>query len=457
MGKWLDAALPAEERAQLLLKELTLDEKMAQVNTLFPLGERQYDFDWISTQTSFGIGEVSNLSTERIETLDEVSAWQRRVQKLIMDNSPHHIPAIFHMEGLCGGIMQEAVSFPSGLGRGSGFDPMLEEQIGEIISRQEAAVGVGHILAPVLDVARDPRMGRQGESYGEDPSLCAALGTAYVKGIQKNETGGRRPESVAKHFLAFHAGAGGIHGANSSIQERELEEIFGKPFQAAIRDGGLRGIMPCYCLINGESASASRTLLTELLREKMGFDGLVVSDYGGIGNTHNCQHLCETLGETGLRCMEAGMDIEMPETCGYGEELRESFANGEADMAILDRAVLRVLTAKFRMGLFEHPFGLEGEELWSTVVREEDRAVTLRAARQSLVLLKNDGALPISKTVRKLAVIGPHAAFARKMFGGYTHVSMTESGYAVANSIAGVSGSLKADPATIVTIPGTHV
>ena len=456
--KHMNAKLSPEERAAELLKELSLDEKMAQVNTLFPYGKLYTDFDAIRSMTVHGIGEVSNLETVRAETLDDVAEWQRKVQTIIMENSPHHIPAIFHMEGLCGGIMQGATSFPSGLARGAGFDPKLEEQIGETVCRQEAAVAVGHILAPVLDVCRDPRMGRQGESYGEDPALCAALGAAYVKGIQKSETAGRRPESVAKHFLAFHTGTGGIHGAHSQVSSRELEEVFGKPFQAAISESGLKGIMPCYCIIDGEPASASKRLLTDLLRDKMGFNGLAVSDYGGIGNSHNCQHLCETIGDTGLRCMEAGMDIEMPSTVGYGSELKEMFADGRADMEIVDQAVMRVLTAKFRMGLFEHPFALAGEELQNTVIHEdEDRALTLRSARQSLVLLKNDGTLPLNKPMKKLAVIGPHAGCARKMFGGYTHVCMMESTYAVANSIAGVSGSYDADPASIVTVPGTNI
>lgn len=458
MEPWLDLSLSASERANALLKELSLDEKMAQINCLFPYEDLYQDYDAIETLTPFGIGEVSNLETQGAETLEAAACWQRKVQSIVMANSPHRIPAIFHMEGLCGAVLHDATSFPSGLARGSAFDPELEEAIGETVSRQEAAVGVGHILAPVLDMARDPRLGRQGESYGEDASLCAALGTAYVRGVQKNEVAGRHPESVAKHFAAFHTSAGGIHGAHSEVSPRELEGSFSKPFQAAIRDAGLKGIMPCYCILDGEPASASKALLTGLLREKLGFDGVAVSDYGAIGNAHNCQHLCETIGETGLRCLEAGTDVEMPSPAGYGPELRELFASGAADLSILDRAVQRVLEAKFRIGLFEHPFALEGERLRQTVVHEkEDRELTLRSARESLVLLKNDSALPLSGQIRKLAVIGPHADCARKMFGGYTHLSMSESTLAVANSIAGVNGTRHADPSSIVTVPGSFI
>ena len=374
-----------------------------------------------------------------------------------MANSEHHIPAIFHMEGLCGAFIQDATSFPSGIGRASSFDTGLEEKIAEIVSRQEAACGITHVLAPVLDISRDSRMGRQGETYGEDPVLASAMGTAYTRGIQKGETAGRRTESVAKHFLAFHNSEGGIHGANSMTPERTLEEIYGKPFQAAITESNLRGIMPCYCTLNGEPVSASRTILTKLLREEMGFDGLCISDYGAIGNVHNCQHVGETAEEAGLLCMEAGMDVEMPNPAGYNDKLAAQFAKGEADMALLDRAVLRVLTAKFRMGLFEHPFALQGEELRKAFSHEKDREVSLQSAKESMVLLKNEGVLPISRDTKKIALIGPHADCARKFFGGYTQMCMMESTYAVANSIAGVSGSENVDNKKIITVPGTNI
>lgn len=455
--KFMDPALLPEERAKALLSEMSLEEKMGQVSCVFPFDAVCFDFDYISENTKQGIGEVSTLEMRRMETLEKAAQWQRRVQEIVMGNSEHHIPAIFHMEGLCGAFIQDATSFPSGIGRGSSFDVQLEEKIAEIVSRQEAACGITHVLAPVLDISRDSRMGRQGETYGEDPVLAGALGAAYTRGVQKGETAGRRTESVAKHFLAFHNSEGGIHGANSMTPERTLEEVYGKPFQAAISESGLRGIMPCYCTLNGEPVSASRKLLTKLLREDMGFDGLCVSDYGAIGNVHACQHVCETPEEAGLLCMEAGMDIEMPNPAGYNEKLAAQFAEGKADMAVLDRAVLRVLTAKFRMGLFEHPFALQSDELRSVFSREEDREVSLQSARESLVLLKNEGVLPISGNTKKIALIGPHADCARKFFGGYTQMCMMESTYAVANSIAGVSGSENVDNKEIITIPGTNI
>ena len=313
MTEYINIERKPEERAELLLRELTLDEKMAQVNCVFPFDKTYQDMDWISAQTPFGIGEVSTLEMRRLETLETAADWQRTVQRVVIENSPHHIPAIFHMEGLCGAFIQEAVSLPSGIARGAGFHPELEEEIGAVVAGQEAACGITHILAPVLDISRDSRMGRQGETYGEDPALAAAMGAAYVRGVQNTRMGGRAPESVAKHFLAFHNSQGGIHGTHSDTPERLLREVYGKPFQAAIQAG-----------------------------------------------------------------------------------LRELFANGEADTRLLDRAVLRVLTAKFRMGLFEHPFAMEDEQLRKVFYDSRAAEVTRQSAQESLVLLKNNGVLPLN-------------------------------------------------------------
>ena len=436
-----DTTKSPAERARELLEELTLEEKMAQLTCIFPFGDSFDDMEQQAEEMPYGTGQVSTLEMRRIRTLDEAAAWQRKMQETVMAQSPHHIPAIFHMEGLCGGFIQESTSFPSGIARGSGWDPKLEEKIARTVAEQEAACGITHILAPVLDISRDSRMGRQGETYGEDPALAAALGAAYTKGVQTTQADGRKPESVAKHFLGFHNSQGGIHGSQSDTPPRLLEEIYGKPFQAAITESGLKGIMPCYNSIDGEPASVSRRILTELLRERMGFNGLAVSDYGGISNAHEVQRIGETLGETGLLAMEAGMDMEMPKAAGYGEELKEMFRSGQADMELLDRTVLGVLETKFRMGLFEHPFAADGEELHRIFHKTEGVELSLQSARESMILLKNNGALPLSGKIRKLAVIGPHADCARKFFGGYTHLCMMESVYAVKSSIAGVEDS----------------
>ena len=452
MKTYMNAGLKPKERAELLLREMTLDEKMAQLAGVFAIEGAE---DRMAAFLRNGIGQISSLEFRGIGSLEEAAQWQRRLQTLVMENSRLHIPAVFHMEGLCGPLMQDTTTFPSGVARGSSFDPELEIQIGETVSRQEAAVGITQILAPVLDISRDSRMGRQCEPYGEDPTLAAAMGTAYTHGIQETETDGRTPDAAAKHFFGFQNSSGGIHGAHVDAGDRLMLEIYGKPFQAAIKEAGLKGVMPCYCSLNGLPIHASKHYLTEILRGEMGFEGVTVSDYGGASNAWEYQGVGETMGDAGLRCLKAGLDVELPMPKAYADELKAKFVSGEADPAILDRAVLRVLEAKFRMGLFEHPFAMTGEELAKTVHHAEDEALALQSAREALVLLKNNGALPLSGKEKTVAVIGPAAMNARYYYGGYTHLSMVEAKRAARNSMAGVAGN--GEHSQIRVVPGTNV
>lgn len=444
MEKYLDSTLPASERARDLLSKMSLEEKMAQTVSIFPMysmmGKDSVELSRESCR--FGIGSVSTLEVKTIPTLEGVQNYQKRMQTMIMEQSPHHIPAMFHMEGLCGAFIQDALSIPSGVSRGASFDPGLEEKLAQAVARQERAAGITQILAPVLDVARDARMGRVGESYGEDPTLAAAMGVAFTRGVQDTaRRDGLKAESVAKHFLGFHNSLGGIHGAEGLSGPRQLEEIFGRSFQAAVAEANLRGIMPCYCTLDGEATHTSKRLLTTLLREEMGFQGIVCSDYSGVSNAYVFDGLFDSPQEAGLAAMEAGLDMEWPSAFGYNDKLREMFAEGSADMSVLDWAVCRILEAKFRMGLFEHPFALEGEELKSEFYQESDYALSLQSARESLVLLKNDGVLPLSNKVKKIAVIGGKADNARILFGGYTNIAMTEATVAQRNSIAGIGNT----------------
>ncbi len=452
MKDYMNASLPPRKRAELLLKEMNLDEKMAQLAGVFAI--RGYE-DRMAPFFRHGIGQISSLEFRSCGSLQEAAAWQRQLQTIVIESSRLHIPAVFHMEGLCGPLMQDTTAFPSGVARGSSFDPELERKIGETVSRQEAAVGITQVLAPVLDISRDSRMGRQCEPYGEDPTLAAAMGSAYTRGIQETETAGRTPDAAAKHFFGFHNSAGAIHGAHVDAGDRLLLEIYGKPFQAAITEAGLKGVMPCYGSVNGLPIHASKHYLNGILRGEMGFEGITVSDYGGASNAYEYQGIGETMGDAGLRCLSAGLDVELPMPKAYADELKQKFANGEADMALLDSVVTRVLEAKFRMGQFEHPFALEGEALDKTVHHDEDERIAARSAREALVLLKNDGALPLTGREKTIAVIGPAAANARYYFGGYTHLSMVEAQHAARNSMAGVKGNGVKNEVRIV--PGTNV
>ena len=452
MKEYMNASLAPRKRAELLLREMNLDEKMAQLVGVFAIKGAE---DRMAAFIKNGIGQISSLEFRSCDSLEEVAAWQRKLQNIVMDASRLHIPAVFHMEGLCGPLMQDTTTFPSGVARGSSFDPELERKIGETVSRQEAAVGITQILAPVLDISRDSRMGRQCEPYGEDPTLAAAMGAAYTHGIQETETAGRTPDASAKHFFGFHNSSGAIHGAHVDAGDRLLLEVYGKPFQAAITEAGLKGVMPCYGSLNGLPIHASSHYLNGILRGEMGFEGVTVSDYGGASNAHEYQGIGETMGDAGLRCLEAGLDVELPMPVAYAEKLKQKFASGEADMALLDKVVIRVLEAKFRMGLFEHPFALEGEALDRTVHHEEDEQLAAQSAREAMVLLKNDGALPLTGKEKTIALIGPAAANARYYFGGYTHLSMVEAKHAARNSMAGVNGNGVKDE--VRTVPGTNV
>ena len=450
-----DTSLSPEERAKALLAQMSPEEKLGQLVGHMPwmnIGGK-----WLPEMPEQKVGQVSALQMRSVKAAEDAVAFQYEMQQKVMDRSEHHIPAIFHMEGLCGAYVPGATSFPSGIGRGSGWDPELEEQIGRIVGRQERAFGITYTLAPVLDLGRDARMGRQGETYGEDPTLAAALGSAYVKGVQARDESGRQTDAVAKHFLGFHMGNAGIHGADSQISPRELREIHAKPFQAAITEAGMKGIMPCYCSLNGEPASISRHIMTELLREEMGFDGVVFSDYGAMSNAYEVDHIGEEKADVGYQAMEAGMDLELPRPDCFNPELLRRFESGEADMAVLDAAVERVLTAKFRMGLFEHPLSMTGEELQKQLHREGDEEVSLRSARQSLVLLKNDGTLPLANKPQKIAVIGYQASTARFFFGGYTHFSMAEGQLAAVASMAGVRDMGIESPVKMETLPGVPI
>jgi beta-glucosidase len=312
----MDDQLTAGERADLLLADLSLDEKIAQVSCYFPADIT--DIGDFPHRYPHGVAVVSALEARSARTRDEVMEFQRRVQSEAMAGSGHGIPAIFHMEGLCGAYVPGATSFPSGMGRAASWDVELEQKVGEIVGRQERALGITHTFAPVLDVARDPRMGRHGETYGEDPTLAAALGVAYTRGVQGQGPDGRRTEAVAKHFIGSHHTEGGIHGAHCNVPDRLLIELYGKPFQAVITEAGLRGMMPSYNSVGGEPVSASARLLTALLREQMGFDGLVVSDYGAIGNLQTVQRVAESPAHAGLAALRAGMDVEQHVPHGFG-------------------------------------------------------------------------------------------------------------------------------------------
>ena len=444
MRPYFNPQLSPRERAEDLLKDLTLEEKMAQVNCY--IFSREEDMEKRRQSLSCGIGVVSTLEFRGVPKRVCI-ARRNDIQKEVIANSSHHIPAIFHMEGLSGLLFADATCFPSGMARGASFDCELEYAIGKTVGDEAAAMGVTHVFAPVLDVTRDARFGRSYESYGEDETLVSRMGVCYALGVQNSDGRPINVEGVAKHFLGFHRGAGGEHGSDCTIGERELREVYAKPFEACFRLADLKGVMPCYNVLNGELVSLSARYETKLLREELGFTGVAVSDYCAVLNAVEVNHVAADAAEAGIRVMKAGLDVEEQFPYGFGEELKAKFASGEADIGILDTAVLRVLEAKFRMGLFEHPY-IDEKDLTPAM----GDALSRRSALESMVLLKNNGILPL-KPVKKIAVIGYHASTTRGYFGGYTNFSMYEGALGDKNTMAGLIAEGGEDP----TYPGTTV
>ena len=434
MKPYEDTSKTPQERAKALLGEMSLDEKFAQLQCASAMDELMGKK--IEKTYPHGVGQVSCLVVTMMNSSREAADLVNKMQKEIMAQGEHHIPAIFHIETLTGTLMTSAENFPCGIGQASTWDPSLQEKMGEIIGRQSRAAGFSEGLAPVLDVCRDPRFGRQAEGYGEDPTLASAMGTAYVKGLQKNH----QMIATSKHFLGFMAGMGGIHAAATPIEERTLREVYAKPFQAAITDGNLRGVMNSYASINGDPVVGSKRILRDLLRKEMKFNGITVSDYSSIGQLSSVHHVCEDMTDAGEKALRAGMDQELPGIEAYNDELRERIRNGSVPEELLDEAVLRILTEKFALGLFEKPFAGDEEEL-AAAYDHIDHEVRHEMARESMVLLKNDGVLPLTDEAmkgRKVAVIGWHADRVRAFFGGYSAMGMKESSAGVTISMAGI-------------------
>jgi len=454
--KYKDPTLSPEERAEDLLSRMSLEEKLGQIQGGNPIA---MSIEELGKEYPHGVGEVSFLIAGRLESKEQVAKTVRELQDKIMALSEHNIPAIFHIETLCGGMMPEATNFPSAIGQASTWNPELQKEMTNVIREQLRAVGITQAFAPVLDISRDSRMGRQNESYGEDPTLAAAMGTAYVKGMQDDSNMKTGVMATAKHFLGYMDSQGGIHAASCDIPERPLREIYAKPFQAAISQAGLKSVMNSYSSINGEPVAGSKRILTDLLRNEMGFDGLTVSDYTSISELMTRHKVCKNVVEAGKRALEAGMDVELPLKQCYSEDLLQLIKNGEVDMALLDRSVKRILTAKFALGLFENPYPMDSEKISQAFNCQRAKELSLQMARESLVLLKNNGVLPLGKNVRKITVIGHHATSTRALFGGYSYISLVEPQLGVRNTMAGINmdNNLGSEDDTRGVYPGSTV
>ena len=422
-----DPQLSIPQRVSDLLGRMTLPEKIAQMYSCWLIlsadGNHRIRTDpFCQTVTAddikemlrLGIGQITRpLGTHPVDPKEGVRALNA-LQEFLVEETRLGVPAISHEECLVGLMVKGATLFPSALNYGSTWNPELIESVGREIGREAKQIGCHQGLAPVLDVSRDVRWGRTEETMGEDPYLVGVLGTRYVRGLQ-----GEKRELLAtlKHYAGHSFSEGGRNHAPVHLGLKELNDIFMLPFEMAIKQANAGSVMPAYHDIDNEPCHASRVLLTEVLRDQWGFDGLVVADYAGLSLLHSHHALAKDKAEAAALAFNAGLDVELP---GFecAEHLPQAVESRQISERKINEIVARVLAEKFRLGLFESPYTDENRvALQSDGAREVAREVAL----QSVVLLENRGILPLDASKElKLAVIGPTADDQLAMFSGYS-------------------------------------
>lgn len=424
---YLDAALPIESRVSSLMAEMTLDEKLAQLGSYWVyqiLDGSNFSQAKARSLLKNGIGHITRVGGASNVRPAESAALTNTIQKFLLDSTRLKIPAIIHEECCSGYMARDATVFPQAIGVASTWEPELVQAMTDVIRQQMRSVGAHHALAPVLDVTRDARWGRVEETFGEDPYLVARMGVAYVTGLQ----GSRLSEGIAataKHFVGYGMSEGGMNWAPPHLAPRELREVYLHPFEAAVREGQLASIMNGYHELDGVPCGASKTLLSDILRHEWGFDGTVVSDYFAITQLYEYHHVAQDKADAAWLALNAGLDIELPHTDSFGTPLKAAVEQGKIPLELIDQAVQRALIQKFRLGIFDQPFVDAGKVAFDT---PDQRKLARQIAEKSIVLLKNEGnLLPLSKTVRSLAVIGPNADSVRNLFGDYAYPAHIEA------------------------------
>jgi beta-glucosidase len=423
------ADLPVEDRVADLIGRMTLTEKVAQLGSIWAfelVATAGVERERLAALLAEGIGEITRLAGSTSLQPAEVAAAANEIQRFLVEETRLGIPAIIHEECLHGLLARGATCFQEAIGAAATFDPELIEEVAASIRRRMIATGARHGLAPVLDITRDPRWGRIEETYGEDPYLATVLGVAYVRGLQ----GPDRVLGVmatGKHLVGHGLAEGGLNQAPVHVGWRELRDEQLLPFEAAIREAGLATVMPAYCDVDGVPCHVSRELLETLLRGEWGFDGLVVSDYIGIEQVVHQHRLTDDLATAARLALEAGVDVELPRSLAYGDALARATEEGLVDGALIDGAVARILGAKFELGLFESPYVAPPSESFLMGLGEVEARLGRRLARRSIVLLENDGILPLSPARRAIAVIGPIADSPRDLLGDYSYLVHVET------------------------------
>jgi beta-glucosidase-like glycosyl hydrolase len=425
-ANWRDPALPPGERAAALLAELTLEEKLAQLGSAWPGSER----------LAGNVGPMQDVFTERGQSFEQVrqhgighltrvfgtapvsaaegAARVAEFQREIAAKTRLGVPAIVHEECLTGFTTLGATVYPAALAWAATFSPELVERMAAAIGSDMRSVGVHQGLSPVLDVVRDYRWGRVEETLGEDPYLVGVLGSAYVRGLESAGI-----IATLKHFAGYSASRAGRNHAPVSVGPRELRDVLLQPFEMAIRDGGARSVMNAYVELDGVPTGVNRSLLTGILREEWDFDGVVVSDYWAVAFLQTMHQVAETPGEAGALALTAGIDVELPHTLCYGEELLDLVRSGGVSESTVDRSVLRLLRQKAELGLLDENWSPEtvGD---ADLDSPRNREIARDLAERSVVLLQNDGVLPLEDGAKSIAVVGPCADDALAFLGCYS-------------------------------------
>ncbi len=397
-----DSHLPIETRVEDLLKRMTLQEKLNQLRCDGSAWEK-----YIET-TSYG----ETLDILRPRTSLDAANYANEVQKRAM-KSRLGIPMIIHDEALHGLIGNGTTSFPQSIAMAATWDPSMVSRVATAIAEEARARGVRHVLSPVINVIRDARWGRVEETYGEDPLLSSKMGVAFVKAFESHGVA-----TTPKHYVD-NSGDGGRDSHAIDISERLLREVYFPPFEAVVKEGGASTIMSSYNSVNGVAASANHWLLTDVLRKEWGFKGWVASDYGAVDGILHAHRNTANEKETAAAALNAGMESEWPGVYIWGKGLDDAVKEGLISKRTLDEAVRRVLRIKFKVGMFDSPFA-DPQHVEQIVQSPAHRQTALDAARAEMTLLKNDNnTLPLKKSLKSVAVIGPYAKDSIPL-GGYS-------------------------------------
>ncbi|WP_437920983.1 glycoside hydrolase family 3 N-terminal domain-containing protein [Sphingobacterium sp. LRF_L2] len=430
-----NSQLPIEDRVKDLVGRMTVEEKVGQLSKL--LGWEMYEKDGKSIRVSKKLKDaVKDQHIGLLWATLRADPWTQKtlsnglnpkeaakatnaIQRYMVDSTRLGIPLLLSEEAPHGHMAIGATVFPTAIGQASTWNPALIQEMATTIARETYAVGGKNGYGPVLDLARDPRWSRTEESYGEDPYLIGQMGQAMVSGFQGNGAGDPdRIIATLKHFVAYAVPEGGHNGGSVSVGERALRQAFLPPFEQAVKTGA-GSVMSSYNSIDGIPCSSNSWLLNQVLRDEWGFKGFVVSDLLSISGLNGSHATAENAVDAAKQSIEAGLDVDLSGS-GYGGNLLAAVKSGLVDQQTLDKAVARLLYQKFALGLFERPY-VDERLVEKKVGTKEHIALARAVARESVVLLKNEQQLlPLSKGLKKIAVIGPNADNIYNQLGDYT-------------------------------------